>query len=55
LDKEGLFSLNTGPRDITLLISISDDQRSWEVENYSARLLNSKTLADRFLDRFKPK
>ncbi|KXU95309.1 hypothetical protein CR51_25260 [Caballeronia megalochromosomata] len=53
LDQEGLFSGNSKERDITLFISISDDERTEAVENHSAKLLNSKNLVEVFLNRYR--
>lgn len=37
--------------EITFFISMSDDERTPEIENYSAKLLNSKNLYEEFLKR----
>jgi len=37
--------------EITYFISISDDERTTEIENYSAKLLNSDKLCEEFVNR----
>ena len=46
IETEKLFN------DMTVFISISDDNRSREVENYSAKLINSEKLYNIFIKRF---
>lgn len=48
LKKSGLFPEN----DFTLFISVTDDDRSEAVENYSAQLLNSKDVFMKFKERY---
>lgn len=43
------FGENSG--EITYFISMSDDERTTEIENYSARLLNSENVYEKFLNR----
>jgi hypothetical protein len=49
LINEGYFS------GMTVFISISDDNRSRNVENYSAQLLNSEAVYNNFIKRFENK
>ena len=37
--------------DVTFFISISDDERAYEIENFSAQLLNSENVYKEFLER----
>lgn len=37
--------------DITFFISMSDDERAYEIEDYSAKLLNSERVSQAFLER----
>lgn len=37
--------------EITCFISMSDDERTYEIEDYSARLLNSERVSQAFLER----
>ncbi|GAB0168349.1 DUF4303 domain-containing protein [Lysinibacillus sp. CTST325] len=50
LHNEKVFCQNKD--DITVFISMSDDERTEEVENYSARSLNSEKVYNEFLKRF---
>lgn len=50
LRNEGLFGHKKD--DITVFISISDDERTEMVENYSAGLLNSENVSREFLKRW---
>lgn len=50
LHNEGLFGHKKD--DITVFISISDDERAEMVENYSAGLLNSENVSSEFLKRW---
>lgn len=43
------FGENT--EEITYFVSISDDENTYEIENYSAKLLNSKNVYEEFLNR----
>lgn len=44
-----VFGENSG--EITYFISMSDDERTPEIENYSAKLLNPENVYEDFLDR----
>ncbi|KOP80180.1 hypothetical protein AMS59_01900 [Lysinibacillus sp. FJAT-14745] len=44
---KGVFSVNT----ITIFISISDDERTEEIENVSAKILNSEEVYNKFSQR----
>lgn len=37
--------------EVTYFISISDDERTYEIENFSAKLLNSENIYKKFLER----
>ncbi|QQP14558.1 DUF4303 domain-containing protein [Lysinibacillus agricola] len=50
LHNEKVFCKNKD--DITVFILMSDDERTEEVENYSARSLNSEKVYKEFLKRF---
>lgn len=41
------------PDEVTYFISMSDDERTYEVEDTSAKLLNSKKVYEEFLKRYK--
>lgn len=43
------FGENT--EEITYFVSISDDENTYEIENYSAKILNSKNVYEGFLNR----
>jgi len=47
---ENVFCQNKD--DITVFISMSDDERTEDVENYSAKLLNTEKVYNEFLKRF---
>ena len=52
LYQEGLFSNKITCDQLTLFISMSDDDRALEIENYSARILNSSDVYEMFIKRF---
>lgn len=52
LYQEGLFSNNIICNQLTLFISISDDDRALEIENCSAKVLNSPDVYETFIKRF---
>lgn len=52
MDEEKMFSQRVARDEVTLFLSISDDNRATAVENYSAKLLNPGPVAERFLNRF---
>ncbi|WP_261822112.1 DUF4303 domain-containing protein [Pragia fontium] len=52
LYQDGLFSNNIISSQLTLFISISDDDRALEIENDSARILNSLDVYEKFIKRF---
>ena len=39
-------------REVTCFVSISDEDRAEDVENWSAQLLNTPELASAFVDRY---
>lgn len=50
LIKKGVFIDNT--QEITIFISISDDERTEEIENFSAEILNSEDIYNKFSKRY---
>ena len=44
-------TFGNNPDEITYFISMSDDERTYEIENFSAKLLNSENVCQVFLDR----
>ncbi len=52
LDQESVFDSNLGRDSLTIFISVTDDDLSEAVENYSARLLNSAKVFERFSKRY---
>ncbi|NGZ77715.1 DUF4303 domain-containing protein [Saccharibacillus alkalitolerans] len=52
LDDEELFGTGAAREAVTLFLSVTDDDRTDEVENYSAKLLNPEAVYRRFLGRF---
>lgn len=47
---KGIFSDNN--QAITIFISISDDERTEEIENFSAEILNSEEIYNKFCQRY---
>ncbi|EAU1471539.1 DUF4303 domain-containing protein [Salmonella enterica] len=52
LDKDGFFGVGNEREKVTLFITISDDDRSLNIENKSASILNSHDIYINFLSRF---
>lgn len=52
LNQESLFSNNIISKQLTLFLSISDDDRALEIENCSAKILNSPKDYEPFIKRF---
>jgi len=50
LKAENVFGERT--KEVTCFVSISDDDRAEDVENWSAQLLNTPELASAFVDRY---
>ncbi|WP_345893202.1 DUF4303 domain-containing protein [Ferdinandcohnia quinoae] len=50
LVKKGIFVDDT--QEITIFISISDDERTEEIENFSAKILNSEGIYNKFSKRY---
>lgn len=52
LDQEGLFIDNALRDQLTLFLSVVDDDRVDAIENYSAKLLNSESVYEQFVKRY---
>ena len=52
LDESEELNLSSKRNNITLFISSLDDDNSIDIENYSAKLLNSKKIYNRFKSRY---
>lgn len=52
LDENGLFSPTSDRNKITLFMSISDDDNAIDMENYSAKLLNTDKIYNEFRIRY---
>jgi len=52
LDQEGLFIDHASRDQLTLFLSVVDDDRVDAIENYSAKLLNSEAVYEQFVKRY---
>ena len=52
LDREGLFSAVVARDELTLFLSVNDDDRVYAIEDYSAKLLNPEPVYERFAKRY---
>ena len=52
LDRDGVLSKRQSRNDVTLFMSISDDDKAEAVEDYSAKILNPPSVYERFSKRF---
>lgn len=52
LDEENFFSVSTNRDKLTLFMSMSDDDKAINIENYSAKLLNPEEISNQFAKRF---
>lgn len=52
LDAEGFFGVNAEREEVVLFISVTDDDQAQSVEDDSARLLNPRSVSERFARRY---
>lgn len=51
LDQEGFFGVGETRNEVVLFVSISDDDRAIQLENDSAKTLNSPAAYQEFVER----